>query len=49
MPVALSSQQFEGTNQENKSTKVCIVIQPVVGQHRDRVRWNLPVEGNRVV
>jgi len=49
LPVALSSQQFEGTYPENKSTKVYIAIQPVVGQHRDRVRWNPAVEGNRMV
>ena len=49
MPVALSSQQFESTCPGNSSTKVCILIQPVVGQHRDSVRWNLPVEASRMV
>jgi len=49
MPVAPSSQQFESTCPGNSSTKVCIAIQPGVGQHRDRVRWNPPVEGNRMV
>jgi len=49
MPVAPSSQQFESTCLGNLNTKVCIAIQPVVGQHRDRVRWNPPVEGNRMV
>ena len=49
MPVAPSSQQFQSTCQGNSSTKVCIAIQPVVGQHRDRVRWHPPVEGNRIV
>jgi len=46
MPVAPSSQRFESTCPGNLCTKVCIAIQPVVGQHRDRVRWNQPVEGN---
>jgi len=49
MPVAPSSQHFERTCLGNSSTKVCIAIQPVVGQHRDRVLWNPPVEGNRMV
>jgi len=49
IPVALSSQQFEGTCPWNSSTKVWITIQPVVGQHRDRVRWDPPVEANRMV
>jgi len=49
MPVAPSSQQFESTSPGNSNTKVCIAIQPVVGQHRDRVRWNPPAEGNRMV
>jgi len=31
------------------STKVWITFKPVVGQRRDRVRWNPPVVGNRVV
>ena len=48
MPVALSSQQFEGTYPVNQCTIVCIAIQPVDGQHRDRVRWNPPVKGNRM-
>ena len=49
MPVALSSQQFEDTYLGNTSTKEWITLQPVVGQRRDRVRWNPPVEGNRMV
>ena len=49
MAVALSSQQFESTCWENSSTNVGITLQPGVGQHRDRVRWNPPVEGNRMV
>jgi len=49
MPVASSSQQFESSCQGNSSTKVCIAIQPVVGQHQDSVRWNPLVEGNRMV
>jgi len=49
MPVALSSQQFEDTYPGNSSTKEWITLQPGVGQQRDRVRWNLPVEGNRMV
>jgi len=49
MPVAPSSQQFEITFPGNSSTKVCIAIHPVVGQRRDRLRWNPPVEGNRMV
>jgi len=48
MPVALSSQQFESTYPVNQCTIVCIAIQPVDGQHWDRVRWNPPVEGNRM-
>jgi len=48
MPVALSSQQFEMTCPGNSRTKVCIAIQPVVGQDRDRVRWNPPAEGNQM-
>jgi len=49
MPVALSNQQFEGTCPGNSSTKVCIAIQPVVGQHRDRVRWIPQVMENPMV
>ena len=49
MPVAPSSQQFESTCPGNSSTKVCIAIQPVVGQHGERVRWNPPDEGNRML
>jgi len=49
MPVALSSQQFENTCPGNSGTNGWITLQPVVGQHRDRVRWNPPVEGNRMV
>jgi len=49
MPVAPSSQQFESTCPGNTSTKSWITLQPGVGQHRDRVRWNPPVEGNRMV
>jgi len=45
MPVAPTSQQFESTCPRNSSTKVCVAIQPVVGQHRDRVGWNPLVEG----
>ena len=44
--VAPSSQQLVGTCPGNTSTKVCIAIQPAVGQHRDMVRWNPPVEVN---
>jgi len=49
MPVAHSGQQFEGTYWETQSTKVWIPIQPLVGQRRDRVRWNLHVEWNPMV
>jgi len=49
MPVVPSSQQFGRTYPGNSRTKIYIAIQPVVGQHRDRVRWNQPVEGNRMV
>jgi len=49
IPVALSSEQFENTCLGNSSTNGWIALQPVVGQHRDRVRWNPPVEGNRMV
>jgi len=49
MPVAPSSQQFESTCPGNSSTNVCIAIQPAVGQHQDRVRWNPPDQGNRMV
>jgi len=49
MPEALSSQYFECTCPGNSSTNVWITPQPGVGQHRERVRWNLPGEGNRVV
>jgi len=49
MPVALSSEQFENTCSGNSSTNGWITLQPVVGQRWDRVRWNLPVEGNRMV
>jgi len=49
MPVAPSRQQFESTCPGNSSTKVCLAIHAVVGQHRDRVRWNPLVEGNRMV
>jgi len=49
MPVVPSSQQFESTCPGNLRTKVCIAIQLVVGQHRDRVRWNPPVEANRIL
>ena len=49
IPVAPSSQQFESTCPGNSSTKVCIAIQPAVGQHRDRVRCNPPDSGNRMV
>jgi len=49
MPVAPSSQHFESTCPGNLRTKVWIAIQLVVGQHRDSVRWNPPVEGNRMV
>ena len=48
MPVPLSSQQFEGTYPENEGTKVWIPISPVVGPHRDRVRWIPLDEGNRI-
>jgi len=46
MPVALSSQQFGGTWLGNSITNVWITLQPVVGLHQGRVRWNPPVEGN---
>jgi len=49
MPVAPSSQQFESTYPGNSRTKVLITFQPAVGQRRDRVRWNPPAEGNRMV
>jgi len=49
MPVAPSSQQFERTCPGNSSTKVCIASQPVVRQHWNRVRWNPPAKGNRIV
>jgi len=49
MPVTLSSQQFESTCLGNASTNVWIALQPGVRQHRERVRWNPPVEGNRTV
>jgi len=49
MPVALNSEQFENTCLGNSSTNGWITFQPVVGQHRNRVRWNPPVEGNRMV
>jgi len=49
MLVALSSQQFESTCPGNSSTNVWITVQPAVGQHRDRVRWNPPDAGNRMV
>ena len=49
MPVALSSQQFENTCPGNTSTNGWITLQPAVGQHQDRVRWDPPVEGNRMV
>jgi len=49
MPIAPSSRQFESTCLGNSSTKVWITFQPAVGQRRDMVRWNPPVEGNRVV
>jgi len=49
MPVALSSQQFESTYSGNSSTNVWITLQLALGQDRDRVRWNLPVEENRMV
>jgi len=49
MPIAPSSRQFESTCPGNSSTKVLITFQPAVGQHRDRVRWNPLVEGNRMV
>jgi len=49
MPVVPSSGQFESTCPGNSSTKVVITFQPAVGQRRDRVRWNPPVEGNRMV
>ena len=49
MPVALSSQQFESTCQGNSSTKVWITLQPAVGQHQNRVRWNPAVKENRMV
>jgi len=49
MPIAPSSRQFESTCPGNSSTKVSITFQPAVGQRRDRVHWNPPVEGNRMV
>ena len=49
MPVASSSQQFESTCPGNTSRKVCIPMRPVVGQERDRLGWNPPVEGNRII
>jgi len=49
MPVAPSRRQLESTCPRNSSTKVLITFQPAVGQCRDRVRWNPPVAGNRVV
>jgi len=49
MPLAPSSQQFESTCQRNSSTKGWITFQPAVGQRRDRVRWNPPGEGNRML
>jgi len=49
MPVGLSGQQFESTCPGNSSTKVWITLQPAGGQYRDRVHWNPPVEGNRMV
>jgi len=49
MPVALSSQQFESTCPGTSSTNIWITLEPAVGQHRDRVRWNPLVEGNRMV
>jgi len=49
LPVAPSSQQFESTCPGNTSTKVWITFQPAVGHRRDSVRWNPPVEGNRMV
>ena len=49
MPVAPSSRQFESTCPGNSCTKVWITFQPPVRQHQDRVRWNPPVEGNRMV
>jgi len=47
--VALSPQQFESTCLENSSTNVGITLQPAVGQHRERVRCNPPIEGNGMV
>ena len=49
MPIAPSSRQFESTCPGNSSTKVWITFQPGVGQSRDRVCWNPPAEGNRMV
>jgi len=49
MPLAPSSQQFESTCPGNSSTKVWIIFQQAVRQHRDRVRWNPLAEGNRMV
>jgi len=49
MPIAPSSWQFESTCPGNSSTKVWITFQPAVGHRQDRVRWNPPVEGNRMV
>jgi len=48
MPIDPSSRPFESTRLENSSTKVWITFQPVVGQRRDRVRWNPLVEENRM-
>ena len=48
MPVAPTSRQFESTCRGNPSTKVWITFQPAVGHRRDSVRWNPPVEGNRM-
>ena len=49
MPVARSSQQFENSSPWNSSTNGWITLQPAVGQHWERVGWNPPVEGNRMV
>jgi len=49
IPVAPSSRQFESTCPGNSCTKVWITFQPPVGQGQDRVRWNPPVEGNRML
>ena len=48
-PVALSSQEFERTCPENKSTKVWITLRPVVGLHRDRMHWNQLGERNLII